>query len=39
MANKLLGARGGKPVGKKWTTRFVTRLDSLKTVFNRANDR
>jgi hypothetical protein len=39
MANKLLGACGGKPVGKKWTTLFVTRSHSLKTTFNQAKDR
>jgi hypothetical protein len=39
MADKLLGARGGKPVGKNWAARFVTRLDALKMAFNRAKDR
>ena len=39
MADKLLTARGGKPVGKKWAGRFVTRLDELKMAFNRAKDR
>lgn len=39
MANKLLGARGGEPVGKRWAERFVTRSDELKMAFNRAKDR
>ena len=39
MADKLLDARGGKPVGKKWPQRFVTRSDELKMAFNRAKDR
>jgi hypothetical protein len=39
MANKLLGVRGGEPVGKHWAERFVTRLDALKMAFNRAKDR
>jgi hypothetical protein len=39
MADKLLGARGGKPVGKNWAARFVTRSDALKMAFNRAKDR
>jgi hypothetical protein len=34
MANKLLGVRGGKPVGKNWATRFVTRPNALKMAFN-----
>jgi hypothetical protein len=34
MADKLLGARGGKPVGKNWAARFVTRSDALKMAFN-----
>lgn len=39
MADKLLGARGGEPVGKRWAERFVTRSDELKMAFNRAKDR
>jgi hypothetical protein len=34
MANKLLGVRGGKPVGKHLAKRFVTRSDELKMAFN-----
>ena len=39
MADKLLGERGGEPVGKCWAERFVSRSDELKTAFNRAKDR
>jgi RecB family endonuclease NucS len=39
MADKLLGVRGGKPVGKHWAERFITRSDELKMAFNRAKDR
>jgi hypothetical protein len=39
MADKLLGVRGGEPVGKCWAERFVTRSDQLKMAFNRAKDR
>ncbi|KAF7573624.1 hypothetical protein PtrM4_085290 [Pyrenophora tritici-repentis] len=39
MVNKLMSARGRKPVGKKWTTRFVTRSDKIKISFNRPKDR
>jgi hypothetical protein len=39
MADKLLAARGAKPVGKRWAGRFVTRSDELKMAFNRAKDR
>jgi hypothetical protein len=39
MADKLLGARGGEPVGKHWAERFVTRSDELKMAFSRAKDR
>jgi hypothetical protein len=39
MADKLLGVRGGEPVGKNWAERFVTRSDALKTAFNQAKDR
>ena len=39
MANKLLGVRGGEPVGKHQAERFVTRSDRLKIAFNRAKDR
>jgi hypothetical protein len=38
MADKVLGVRGGKPVGKHWAERFVTRSDELKMAFNRAKD-
>jgi hypothetical protein len=34
MADKLLAARGGELVGKKWVDRFITRLDKLKMAFN-----
>jgi len=34
MADKLLAARGGKLVGKRWAKRFVTRSDKLKMAFN-----
>jgi hypothetical protein len=39
MADKLLGVRGGRPVGKRWAERFVTRSEELKMAFNRAKDR
>ena len=39
MADKLLASRNGKPVGKKWAGRLVTRSDELKMAFNRAKDR
>ena len=39
MADKLLGERGSRLVGKNWPTRFVTRLSELKMAFNRAKDR
>jgi hypothetical protein len=39
MADKLLGASGGEPVGKCWAERFVTRSDELKMAFNQAKDR
>jgi hypothetical protein len=39
MANKVLGVRGGEPVGRHWAERFVTRSDQLKMAFNRAKDR
>jgi hypothetical protein len=39
MADKLLAARGGQPVGKRWVGRFVARSDALKMAFNRAKDR
>ena len=39
MADKLLSARGGSPVGRDWPSNFVKRTDSLKTRFNRAYDR
>lgn len=39
MADKLLRERGGKPVGKNWAERFVTRTDKLKMAFTRAKDR
>jgi hypothetical protein len=39
MADKLLGVRGGEPVGKNWAERFITHSDVLKTAFNWAKDR
>jgi hypothetical protein len=39
MADKLLGVRGGEPVGRHWDERFVTRSGELKMAFNRAKDR
>ena len=39
MADKLLGVRGGEPVGNNWAERFITRSDELKMAFNRAKDR
>ena len=39
IADKLLAARGAKPVGKCWAERFITRLDELKMAFNQAKDR
>jgi hypothetical protein len=39
MADKVLGVRGGEPVGKHWAERFVTRQTTLKMAFNRAKDR
>jgi hypothetical protein len=39
MADKLLGVRGGKPVGRHWAERFVTHSDQLKMAFNQAKDR
>ena len=39
MANKLLAIRGGQPIGKKWTQRFVARSHELKMAFSRAKDR
>jgi hypothetical protein len=39
IADKLLGVRGGQPVGKCWAKRFVTRSAELKMAFNRAKDR
>ena len=39
MADKLLGVRGGQPVGKCWAERFVTRSAELKMAFSRAKDR
>jgi hypothetical protein len=39
MADKLLDISSGKPVGKCWAKRFVTRLDALKMAFNQAKDR
>jgi hypothetical protein len=38
MADKLLGVRGGEPVGKHWAERFITRSDAFKMAFNRAKD-
>jgi hypothetical protein len=39
MADKTLGVRGGEPVSRYWTDRFVTHSDELKMAFNRAKDR
>jgi hypothetical protein len=39
MADKLLGVRGGEPVGKHWTERFVTHSDQVKIAFRQAKDR
>jgi hypothetical protein len=39
MADKVLGVRGGEPVGNHWAERFVTRSVELKMAFNRAKDR
>jgi hypothetical protein len=39
MADRVLGVRGGEPVGKHWAERFVTRSDRLRMAFNRAKDR
>jgi 3-oxoacyl-[acyl-carrier-protein] synthase III len=39
MADKLLGERSGRPAGKNWPGRFVTRLSELKIASNRAKDR
>jgi hypothetical protein len=39
MADKVLGVRGGEPVGQHWAERFVTRSPELKMAFNRAKDR
>ena len=39
MADKLLAVRQGKPTGKCWAERFVTRSPELKMAFNRAKDR
>jgi hypothetical protein len=39
MADKVLGVRGGEPVGKKWAARYITRSNALKMAFNWAKDR
>jgi hypothetical protein len=39
MADKVLGVRGGEPVGKHWAERFITRSHELKMAFNQAKDR
>jgi hypothetical protein len=39
MADKLLLARDGCPVGRDWPRNFVKRTDSLTTRFNRPYDR
>jgi hypothetical protein len=36
MADKLLGVRGGEPVGKHWAERFMMRSDKLDMAFSRA---
>jgi hypothetical protein len=38
MANLLLASCNGKPVGKRWTRRFVDAQPALKTRFNRLYD-
>ncbi|KAF4490132.1 hypothetical protein CGGC5_v003751 [Colletotrichum fructicola Nara gc5] len=38
MANLLLRARNGEPVGKRWARRFVDSQPALKTKFNRPYD-
>jgi hypothetical protein len=38
IADKLLAVRGGTPVGKNWSKRFVSRTEELKMAFNRAKD-
>jgi hypothetical protein len=38
MADKLLGARGGEPVGKCWAERSIMRTAELKMAFNRAKE-
>ena len=39
IANKLLGVRGGEPIGKYWAKYFVIHSDTLKMAFNQAKDR
>jgi hypothetical protein len=39
MADKVLGVRGGEPVGKKWAARFIMCSNALKMAFNWAKDR
>ena len=39
IADQLLAARGGTPIGKNWPQRFVARTEELKMAFNRAKDR
>src|SRR5277367_4651592 len=38
MADKLLGIRSSRLVGKHWAERFITRSNELKMAFNRAKD-
>jgi hypothetical protein len=39
IADQLLAARGGIPIGKNWAQRFVARTEELKMAFSRAKDR
>ena len=39
MADKLLGDRNGKPVGKNWVDNFIKRTPELRTRWSRAYDR
>jgi hypothetical protein len=39
MADRLLGDRGGKSVGKNWVDRFIQRTPELRTRWSRPYDR
>jgi Tc5 transposase DNA-binding domain len=39
MANSLLAARSGKPVGKNWVDNFVNRTPEIRTQWSRSYDR